>query len=372
MNTPPIPSLTEKRRLSILILAGIACLAAAAFWGLGGARKDFYNELWAPAHLLVQGENPYDTSSLESDLPPLWLPPAVGVFAPLGWLPEGIATQVWLLVSLAALALTVWLCLEKWGSIPVLLLAALTVFLFPPALNHLALGQFSIISTLGCLLAALCAERKRPWAEAFLLALALAKPQLAFLAALGLGFHTLRQEGFASLLRFGLRTGAAFLLLSLPVILVHPGWLQDLSVNLRSNPDWPHPSLFTFLRTAVGAWAFPLWGLVLLGGISACWRLWKTLPPKAAMPWTLALTVPLAPYIGSWDFVLLLPLWVWIFSRVGWKRRFFLLAAYLAGWAGMAAIQLSSDFSNLRFWWVPFWFLAALWAAGRGGQPDPQ
>ncbi len=360
MTTSTLHTMKARTWIKAALPVLMACLAAGAFWNLGGGRKDFYNNLWAPAYLLVRGGNAYDTSSLSPELPPLWLPPAVGVFAPLGWLPEQAAARVWLLLSLAALAVMVFLRLAPNSSIPTITLAGFMAFFFPPTVSHLVLGQFSILSALCCLLAAVCAARKRPWAEAFLLGLALAKPQLSFLAIAGLGFHHLRQESPAGAGRFGLHVGAAALAMSLPVILVSRGWLQSLASGFVRNPSWPHPSIVTFLRAWVPAWAWPLWGLALAAGLFTCWRLWSTLPPREAMSWTLALTPLFSPYIWSWDFVLLLPAWIQVFSRVGWQSRVFLLLAYLAGWAGMAAIQFSADFSNLRFWWVPLWYPGAL------------
>ena len=360
MNFRAIASVKPGKGVAIAILAVVTCLAAAAFWQLAGGRKDFYNNLWAPAHLLTQDSDPYDTASLGTELAPLWLPPAVGTFAPLGLLAETGAARVWFLLSLAALGSIVFLSLARSASIFALLLLSLMAFFFPPVVNHLALGQFSILSALCCLLAALFTERKQPWPAAFLLALALAKPQLAFLAAAGLGFHHLQGEGIPGGLRFVLRLGAAALILSLPVLLGPSTWIQSLLANLRTNPAWTHPSLFTFLRLQAGVWAYPLWGLVLGAALWGCWSLWRVLPPAQAMPWTLGLTLLVSPYLWSWDFVLLLPLWCGVFSRLEWKRQSFLTLAYLAGWAGMAAIQLSADDNNIRFWWVPLWFMAAL------------
>jgi hypothetical protein len=328
-------------------------MAAAVFWNLSEGRRDFYNNLWGPAYLLAHGAGPYDTSSLHTELPPVWLPMAIGIFAPLAWLPEPIAAKSWFLLSLAGLSLILYISLGKSRSLSVVAPLGLMSFLFPPVVNHLALGQFSIAAALFCLLAAICVERRMDWAAAFLLALALTKPQLLFLAVIGLGFHYLGRGGLQGLSRFFLR---------LPVFLAQPRWIQGWLANLQANPAWLHPSVFTFIRLQAGAWAYPTWGSVIAAGIYVCWRLWRMLPPHQAMPWTLGLTLLVSPYIWSWDFVLLLPLWVSVFAQADCKRRTILLLAYLAGWAGMAAVQLSQDYNNLRFWWVPLWFMGALWA----------
>jgi hypothetical protein len=82
----------------IALLAGALSIAFIAhfirFDLIVQPRKDFYNELWGPAHLLVRGESPYDTSSLNADLPAVWPPMAIGVFAPLGWLSEKTASRL--------------------------------------------------------------------------------------------------------------------------------------------------------------------------------------------------------------------------------------------------------------------------------------
>ena len=262
------------------------------------------------------------------------------------------------------MVLIIFLSLEGTASVPAIILAGLMAFLFPPVVNHLALGQFSITAALCCLLAGLCAERRQEWPAAFLLALALTKPQLVFFAVLGLGFYSLHRDGSLGLLRFVLRLILAAFLLSLPVFIANPGWIEDWLANLQRNPAWLHPSLFTFLRLGAGIWAYYLWGLILLTGVEICRRLWRALPPRMAMHWTLGLTLLVSPYIWSWDFVLLLPAWIYVYAHTGWKRAALLLLVYLAGWAGMAAIQLSQDYNNVRFWWVPLWFMGALLAAG--------
>ncbi len=83
----------------------------------------------------------------------------------------------------------------------------------------------------------------------------------------------------------------------------------------------------------------------------------------------------LHPYIWSWDFVLLLPIWISTFARVDWKRKLFLLTFYGVAWYGMALVQMQQAGDNSLFWWVPLCFIAVLvfvtdWKADwLGGNP---
>jgi hypothetical protein len=89
-------------------------------------------------------------------------------------------------------------------------------------------------------------------------------------------------------------------------------------------------------------------------------RLWKNNTPQIAALWTLAITVLVTPYVWSWDFVLILPLLVYVLSRVNWNGWFLLLVGYVLIWGGIAVIQLSDNFHNSRFWWVPVSYIGLL------------
>jgi len=338
-----------------LILLIIASAVPAALGNMVSLRKDFHTELWAPAWLLVHGRSPYATEVLDAPLPAVWLPMAIGVFAPLGWLREEAATQVWFLLSVAAVGGIVFLALHDAPSPFVVIAAALIAYLFPPTLNHFVLGQFSILAALCLVLAARFVKEGREWPAALLLALGSAKPQLALLPALGLVFYISQQTSAKAAAKFAGKTLLAALLLSLPVFLVSPGWLGDYLAGWRRNPAWQHPSAFALLGGGQDFWSYLISGALAAAGIVICLALWRKLTPERAMYWTLALTVLLSPYIWSWDFVLLLPLLLHTFGGADLKGKLLLLTAYVMAWAGMAFIQLAARGENQLFWWVPWW-----------------
>ena len=346
-----------QRHASIALLAIIAGLTAILFWRLAALRMDFYNNLWAPAYLLVHRQNPYDTAILHPALPALWFPMAVGFFSPLGLLSETIATKVWFVITVAELFATLLLILHDRLKLQEVAIIGPLVFLFPPLLNHFALGQFSITILLCLLLSAYFAGKRRDWLAAAFLALGLAKPQLAILALPGLGLYYFQLGGLKTLSRFGMQTALMSFLLSLPLFIWHPYWIPAWVESLHSNFTWLHPSLFSVLKQAIGQWGYLLWGMLGVTGLFICHQLWKNLPPLEAMSWSLGLTTIITPYIWSWDFILLLPAWALTFSYVGWKGKIFLLMTYWIGWLGFAFVHRLAGSSNDMFWWFPLWFL---------------
>lgn len=350
------------RRLNptVLLFLLVAGIVFVLFGRSVQPRKDFFNELWGPAHLLVEGRSPYITESLQPSLPAVWLPMAIGVFAPLGWLGEDTAAQVWFLLNVAALAALVYFSLERLRSPVIPGLALLFAYLFPPTINHFQLGQISIIAALCMLLAARFAAQSHAWWAAFVLALGISKPQLGFLAVIGLGYFYLTRAGARGSIRFGLRLLLASLILSLPVFLIRPAWFQDWLAGMKTNPAWSHPSAFILLQDLFGGRGLVLWGLIALAVLGLVLYLWRNLPVERAMAWTLGLTVLASPYVWSWDFVLLLPLWVSTFATVNNGRKVFLAISYLAGWVGMAIAQQHFHANNQAFWWVPWWYLGTI------------
>ncbi|MGC8856854.1 MAG: glycosyltransferase family 87 protein [Anaerolineae bacterium] len=347
-----------KRYLPTFILLLIGLLAVMSFHRIVGGRKDFFNELWGPAFLLVHGQNPYDTSPLQTDLAPVWFPMAKGLFFPLGWLPADFAAQIWFLFNLIALLFIVALTLKDERSPWVIALSGLFAFFFPPTIQHFVLGQFSIFAMLCLLLATKWAQARRDGLAAFCLAMALTKPQLGLFAAIGLGIFYFQRNAWQGVFAFYAKTFFSAVLLSLPLFLVSPDWPATWLANLRANPSsWAQPSLFLL---ASGTWK--IWSIFIafFSGLILCILIWQKQAPLAAMEWMLAITPIFAPYIWSWDFVLLLPLWISTFAKTNTRNKIILFFAYLLGWAGMFSSQIYGNGNNQFFWWAPLWFMGIL------------
>ncbi len=326
---------------------------------------DFHHGLWSASYLLVRGMNPYGLGAPMQVVPSVWLPMIIGLWFPLGWLDLYEAANIWMLVNLACAILVVGLCWRAArASLIVLTLALIAVFLFPPLLEHLKMGQLSVMVTLLYLLSAYLVKRNLILPSGILVAVALAKPQLSILAVPGLMIGFYHFGRFKAMMGFAMACLAAILWLTIPLWLADPGWLATMVAIAQQTPTWLQPTLYRMLQIELGhgglaiwlGWAIALFGVNVLA--------WTKLDPPIAMSASLALTVLATPYLWSWDFVLLIPTGVYVFSAVRRHAARALIAlGYAAAWGAMVMIRWTTDNSDERFWWLPFALLAT-WGAG--------
>ena len=323
-------------------------------------RQDFYNELWGPAYLLAHGQSPYDTSSLDPILPAAWLPMAIGFFFPLGWLPEKFALQVWYIFNILEVCLIVYFVPGKGRNLYNTAALILICFFFPLVINHITLGQFSITAVLSWIFAIYFFERDQRWAQALWIALALSKPHLGFPAMLGWSYYDYRRGGIRVMFASWARIFAMCLILCIPLFVAYPNWISDAIISMGKNPPWSYPSLYILFERFFGTWGHFLWVFTSLFVIGVNFWLWKKIPLKNAIYWSLALAPLSTSYVGSWDFVVLFPLLISTYVNVDWKRKIFLWIVYCIAWIGMARIQMLEVSHNHYFWWVPLWFIGAI------------
>lgn len=214
-------------------------------------------------------------------------------------------------------------------------------------------------------------------AAAFLLVIALAKPQLVVLIIPGILISIFRQRGAKTAILFCFMFLSAFLLLSVPSFIAEPGWVTDYIDSLRQNPTWLQPSLFSLLPLQFGAVGSVTWLLLAISIFIVNIFLWWNYSPERAVLWSLALTPLITPYIWSWDFVLMLPLFVAIIIEAKRRKTLFLLVGgYIIVWIGIVSLSMSGNVSNELFWWIPLYILAlvltAMWLEHRLRLwPDP-
>ena len=342
----------------LLVISGVTYLALNP---IVQSKTDFFNELWGPAHLLIQGKSPYNTSGLNPELPAVWLPMAIGVFSPLGLVSEPAAARIWFFFNIMEVSFIIWFATRKSPSNILLPAICLLVFFFPPTINHFTLGQFSITAMTCIILSTYFAGKGSDWLAAIFLALGLSKPQLGILAVFGLGIFFFKQGGFLQIIKFTNKILIAILFMSMPLFIAYTKWIPDWIASTQANHyAWRHPSLFFILKESLGNTGYLIWGLIAAATLLICYQMWTNSSPQIAMYWSLGLTTIISPYIWSWDFVLLLPVLIHAFSEVGWRGKLFLFNIYLIGCLGMAVIQLSGNNNNYRFWWVPVWFIGMI------------
>ncbi len=347
----------DMRRDILMIVGGLAA-SAAAIWliqTLHFVSWDFRNNLWAPAHLLLSGQSPYNVSVLFDNSRAVWLPMGPGLFFMLGWLTQYQATNVWLLGNLVALIEMIWLAAgtSRPQRLP-FAISLLLVLLFPATVSHLMLGQFAIVTTLVLLLAASFIRGPRLWPVGFLVAVALTKPQLAILGVSGILIYLIGQHGWR---KVGIFLGACalwVLVLTLPLWLAYPAWFDDFRAALNQNPVWAQPALFSVLPRYFGPLGLMVWLLLALSVFIVSALCWLRGQPEDAMVWSLALTPLVSPYVWSWDFVLILPLLVRsVFGLKARAAQAWLGLGYLLCWGSMVWIRVTTENSDERFWWLP-------------------
>jgi hypothetical protein len=344
----------------------------AAMWYLGDhpiSSWDFRNNLWFPSRLLLDGRSPYRVDLLTDLGNAVWMPAIIGIGFPLGWLDVTTASNLWFLISLAALSILIGVLAVKWRpSVANVAVVAVMVTAFLPTLTHLRLGQFTILATLLYLLVAFWKDRLPLPVAALMLALALSKPQLGILALPGLILAYYRDDGRKRALQLVGLLCFWIVVLAVPLFFGSSNWIEDYIAALRSNPSWAHPSMWFLVPSWLGPGGLWLWGIVALVISLAAFRLWLTRDVEEAIVWSLALTPLVTPYVWSWDFVMVLPLFAVTAMRSRNKLQLAILVfGYLVCWL-IAWRILESNPNNVRYWWIPWYMILLALGASFAGE----
>lgn len=353
-------------KVAILLLFGLMTLAALVFLQTRQfSSGDLLRGLWAPAYLLVRGENPYGLGAPDQTIKSVWFPMGIGLFSPLGWLSQVQISSVWFLLSAASLVMIVRLAFGTRPGLVLLAASFLMVFLFPPVLSHLLIGQFSIFVILMWLAGARLLEKHIYLPTALLVAVALTKPQLNLLLLPGYLFSLWKIRNARAVVSFLIALAGSVFWLTLPLWSVYPGWPIDVLEILRSTPTWVQPSLYSVLKFQLGDAGQLIWALVLAGLFVVNLRIWWTKDPITAVAWSLALTALASPYLWTWDFVLVLPLIVHTLGALKTRPgQTLIIAGYALCWVGIVWIRFTSDNSDERFWWIPLLLVSTVFVAG--------
>lgn len=351
-----IPSPIRKLLTALIILIS---LIGAVFLinSLKLEGHDFYTNLWGPSHLLLEGKSPYNLTPLYEAKRAVWLPMGIGTFFPVGALTQSQAINLWLIFNIGiGVGLVFLSSLTKRPAPHLFFVASLAFFIFPGTIRHLVLGQFTLVTIFLVLIAANTLEKYHPISLAFFISLALTKPQIIVLALPGLLLAYRHLQGNLRLIQLIGGILVWSLLLTIPLFLASPDWPKDFLHQLQDNPDWVQPGMFSQFEIKFGDIGVILWGIVALIGMGINLWLWFNLPPEKAVLGSLALTPLVSPYIWSWDFVTLMPFFVWcLISTRTITPRLLLASGYVLCWYGMLQIALSDNYSDSRFWWVSWW-----------------
>lgn len=198
-------------------------------------------------------------------------------------------------------------------------------------------------------------ERRQLMLGGFFFALALVKPQHCIVVLPSVFIYLL----FAKrALRDGLKvfiTTCLFVILqTAPLWFSGPIWVNDFLSNLQKNPDWAQPSIFSILHNSLGAIGFAFWFIIYATIIALNFQIWSKHKPEKAVLWSLASTAIISPYLWSWDFVLLLPLFIDTLIRLSnTLSKLILLTFYIICFFGSIFALQSGTASDEVLWWFP-------------------
>ena len=340
----------SKKILLLYVLLGLLVFWATTFLPLDGG--DFRHNLWAPAGYLLQGVSPYQMQP--DGINSVWFPFGITLFLPFGFMPFELAYRLWIGLSITSLLAVIGLLSPPKPKPLSLGLVLLAVFIFPPTVTTLLIGQFSII-TVSCLLFALILlQSGKPALAGLLMAVALTKPQLALLTLPVLIFMAYRKGSWTYCFRFTAWLVLWLLLLVLPFFLTGWRWTADFTAALLGNPTWQQPSLYSLASLGLGDFGKLLWVVLVLFCLAAGLYLVVRLKPIPAYIFTLLLTTLTAPYLWSWDFVLILPLYIWWgLNASDTVARLLLWLCYGVAWYGVLSLKTQVGSNDQGLWWLP-------------------
>lgn len=251
--------------------------------------------------------------------------PAMIFFAPLGLVPYAVARALWMTILEVSLPLTALLGLRmaRWranlGSAAPLFVLAVVWF---NGFRAIVLGQFAVVETLLLTGAIAALDCRRDVVAGVLVALSLAKPQLALLFIVFSIVWAISLRRWAYLLSAVLAS-TAILALSLAVLPDWPvEWLRQVVADPRSadlgglfapQPSAVPPGLG--IACGIALILLALWGWSRAWGRAGGWFVWT-----AAL--TLVVTQVTILRLGAAE-VMLLPGWVLILASVDgrWGRQ---------------------------------------------------
>ncbi len=325
---------------------------------------DFQISFWGPAHLLVHGGHPYtEVTPYDGDFSGRWLPQLIGAFFMIGWLPCWVAAKFWFVTELAGILFIIWLVGgRKLPSLKAFSLSLLLIALFPPLYVHLQSGQIAIFIAVLLLVIIFLPKYDYPqypfsWWIPLFLALALAKPFLGVLVYPGLLAKMYQHHGKTGAIRLILATAGWIIALMVPLTMIDPQWLDGFIYIVIKNwgVPWNFPIPYVQLKNTLGTLGIILWALIFSISLAGVLWLWLKKNSKTALVWTLALTPIATPYCSSWDFVLMLPLLVWLvlYTKSVLAKLVLIVGYLLISYFQIHMRLVNTEISDGANWWVP-------------------
>jgi hypothetical protein len=207
--------------------------------------------------------------------------------------------------------------------------------------------------------------KRIPWYMALLIVLGAAKPQLTVLIYPGILALTWKHHGWKGALHLvGMCLGLLILCL-MPLFIFSPGWfsgfLDVIRYNMAAGFNLPTPFVQLFIRFGIAGILY--WLPVFFGCLAISFYLWLKKSVQMSLLWSMALTPIVTPYVSSWDFVLLLPLFFWqlLNYRSTWSRSVLIFGMLFAYVLQILPRLGNTDLHDGSQWWVPLVTVAVYW-----------
>lgn len=348
--------------LRIFQITFLSIFIGAPFAGL--PCPDFIHNLWGPSFKLLSGQSPYIIDDIFPDCKSVWFPMVIGIFFPLGYLSKNIASSLWLAMSSICILGILKFCQSDLWNLRKYCSVVWVILLAPTTIMHIYLGQFTF---LGCaLILASCqiifAKTDRNFysdaASAAAIALVLTKPQLCFLAMPCIAYGYWKKNGLWNVMRWIFAVFFFCIIFSVPLQLLYKSWFFDFIQAQLDNPAWFHPSSYLFWVRGFGNPGLFVWLLQACVVLYFNFLIWKNLPEKEAILWTLGLTTIISVYVWSWDFILFYPLLITGYQAfVCSTKKAIFLAFLLIGMIRIYFFWFSGNMLDQFNWWVPYYLL---------------
>ncbi|HKR28332.1 MAG TPA: glycosyltransferase family 87 protein [Acidobacteriaceae bacterium] len=361
----------------LLVLFGVTVALSSQ---LQSPNRDFV-EYWSSAKLLARHANPYDLKavlrlehSVGFQFKGILLmpnpPSSLFIFAPLGYLPYGLAAAVWQMFLLLSAIASIWL-LQPWvpGRIPIV------AFFLASVVDCFVAGQCTIVVLLGiCLFIRLRALH--PYAAGLALTLTVLKPHLLSLFWPILLLEILRTRQF----QIAAGAVAGVVIASISALAWDPHVWADYRHSLQGQNLFlraPLPNLSNGLRLLI--WPHSIWLQFIplaLGVPLALWFWWRK---REHWEWhregalVIAGAVLVSPYSFHIDQVLFLPAILYCYPRTNKAMQgiFFVLN----GLAIFLILRYPMLTSLASIWTAPVWMAWCsyiYWQRRHGAEAKPE
>jgi hypothetical protein len=310
-----------------LILVGIAFYFMHVITERDPLAATDFSVFWASAHLLRQGENPYnsnDWTAIYQQIPTvprqdntfLYPLPTAIVFLPLSFLPESLARDLWLIFSQLFIigAAVISIFTQEWQRhrLPLLPIVFLSLIVFLPAIYAVINGQINSVLVAIIALAIFLWSRQKWLAGGLVLGLLILKPTSAGTFALAAIIWLILRKKWRGLVGLGLTAASTFAI----AWAFNPRWLSDWLYIALAKPTQMWPEVPTVWGVIVRLFGEETKWLLLAAIISGLLLLFSVLivaqkEPDAQLSWLSGFVIPISllatPYLLYYELVLLIP-----------------------------------------------------------------